>query len=664
MPGPTPRSRVIANNDDEFVLSPQVGFVIGADGQMTRYVDPPVFENFSIEGGGPLAEGAYREIWTVLEEVREKALAAGRRCPVNIKRVVGSSAGAMMAIFIAVGSTGKQLEDMSDASDLSQFKDVDRRWLKNVIRNNPSLRGDRLAEKILEAAEAPKVQSSGFARFKHQVSNLVKGGLYKGEVLLNFLRAKIHDQIKEKLTKYLNTLSPKDKSQFMKFLLENKIVEYVKGNTIQLSQKISFRHLHLLKEYSDKHKANFGFKDLYITGSNLTRKQLEIFSYENEKYCDMEIALAGRISMGIPRFYQPVKFDGCLWADGGLYKNNPVDIFNKKPTNKVPGKKNKTTTAGMSQLYKPKGADQYTGVYGQNLATLAVTLDTPEEMHDFWYKKKKNGFFARWIIDPIVTFLKTRFAKGVNFVKNLRKEFDVTKEQHAQQMIKIPVYDTRVDDPTLDATTRRKIEAENKKFNLFNFELTKEEQALLSRNGRQAAERYFEVHRGEKLDLKVFKAHANLDPNVQAMSVLQLRELHDFLIKTPADRIYRNHPDYTLAELEQKRKAFIAVVKHEAQDRLVVAHKKSKRPASKKPFVQERIIQRRLVPAAPSYRKPSAEHYGHHWLEDKNQHDNPYRRASGWKQKVKRNIEPASLQKRPGLYSHHRRAVHIDSKRH
>jgi NTE family protein len=93
---------------------------------------------------------------------------------------------------------------------------------------------------------------------------------------------------------------------------------------------ITFAQLHSQK--------NKGYRDLYITGTDLSYRCLRIFSYET--YPDMCIRDALRISFSIPLYFQPVLIDDNgrvqknknntdlhLMVDGGLLSNYPVDMF-------------------------------------------------------------------------------------------------------------------------------------------------------------------------------------------------------------------------------------------------------------------------------------------------------------------------------------------------
>ncbi len=69
-----------------------------------------------------------------------------------------------------------------------------------------------------------------------------------------------------------------------------------------------------------------GFKFLYIVCTNVTKQKAEILSHE--KYPDMNIADAVRMSMSIPIYFASVKnSSGEVIVDGGLTMNYPVQIF-------------------------------------------------------------------------------------------------------------------------------------------------------------------------------------------------------------------------------------------------------------------------------------------------------------------------------------------------
>lgn len=106
------------------------------------------------------------------------------------------------------------------------------------------------------------------------------------------------------------------------------LIKYKSGNPL-----LTFEQLHQL------HTTNNFYKDLYCTGTNLSKQQLEIFSYNNTP--NMPLALAVRISSSIPLYFEPVALDNHLqkikktdslsfanyYVDGGMLCNYPISMF-------------------------------------------------------------------------------------------------------------------------------------------------------------------------------------------------------------------------------------------------------------------------------------------------------------------------------------------------
>src|SRR5687767_10865295 len=85
--------------------------------------------------------------------------------------------------------------------------------------------------------------------------------------------------------------------------------------------------------------AEKGYRDLYITGTDLTYQMLRVFSHEN--YPQMRIRDAVRISLSIPLYYRAVFMDDSgrvykkwddrqllhVMVDGGVLSNYPIYLF-------------------------------------------------------------------------------------------------------------------------------------------------------------------------------------------------------------------------------------------------------------------------------------------------------------------------------------------------
>lgn len=115
------------------------------------------------------------------------------------------------------------------------------------------------------------------------------------------------------------------------------LIQYKTGDA-----SLSFAQLHQL------HLQNTSYKDFYCTATNLSKQQLDIFSYDRTP--DMPIALAVRISGGIPLYFEPIILDNQYqkiekadstsfrnyYVDGGMIANYPICIFDSCENNANP----------------------------------------------------------------------------------------------------------------------------------------------------------------------------------------------------------------------------------------------------------------------------------------------------------------------------------------
>lgn len=82
-------------------------------------------------------------------------------------------------------------------------------------------------------------------------------------------------------------------------------------------------------------KKDVTFKELYeysninfiITTTNLTKNKTEYFNHELTP--NINVSLILRMSISLPIIFTPVSFNNCLYVDGGLTNNFPIDYFNK-----------------------------------------------------------------------------------------------------------------------------------------------------------------------------------------------------------------------------------------------------------------------------------------------------------------------------------------------
>ena len=96
---------------------------------------------------------------------------------------------------------------------------------------------------------------------------------------------------------------------------------------------LTFGQLHQLRKTSNR------YKDLFVTGSNLSKQRLTIFCWKD--FPDMEIATAVRASMSIPLYFRALILDstgrksktGDVYVDGGVVMNYPLTVFDSGSIN-------------------------------------------------------------------------------------------------------------------------------------------------------------------------------------------------------------------------------------------------------------------------------------------------------------------------------------------
>jgi NTE family protein len=154
--------------------------------------------------------------------------------------------------------------------------------------------------------------------------------------------------------------------------------------------ELTFMQLHKMKI------ENALYKDLYVTGTNISKQRLEVFSFENTPH--FSLATAVRISAGIPLYFAPIALNDSLqkiengdttsfinyYADGGLLCNYPICMFDS------------CTKGGQPLLSTNLVFNKY---------TLGIKLERPEQIDNFMnnniaipsYKPKNfNDFIAAY----------------------------------------------------------------------------------------------------------------------------------------------------------------------------------------------------------------------------------------------------------------------------
>jgi NTE family protein len=155
----------------------------------------------------------------------------------------------------------------------------------------------------------------------------------------------------------------------------------------------------LIKNKLGSSKATFqdlrdsGLPDLYVIGTNLSTGFSETFSFE--RYPDMRLADAVRISMSLPLFFRAVRLGARndVYVDGGVQLNYPVKLFDRERYIDMDIEKE---AARYTEYYNKENARFLLerpgrSPYVYNRQTLGLRLDTAEEIALFRYDEPIQG---------------------------------------------------------------------------------------------------------------------------------------------------------------------------------------------------------------------------------------------------------------------------------
>jgi NTE family protein len=234
------------------------------------YIEMPIYRNLVFKGGG-VRGVAYVG---ALKYLYENGLMR------SIERCAGTSAGAITASVVALNlGNFDAIKTISDSLD---------------YRKVPA-EGDTEAENArLLKANPILAKSQSFGIFKNLQCSarlLQDKGWYSSDYFYSWIRSVIAEQF------------------------------------------AVVKEFYTFRDFADAsmHKGHRRFFDLYITGTDISNRTVRIFSLESTP--DMEVALAVRISMSIPLFFEsiPYQYPGTVepsfFADGGVMWNYPISIF-------------------------------------------------------------------------------------------------------------------------------------------------------------------------------------------------------------------------------------------------------------------------------------------------------------------------------------------------
>ncbi len=198
----------------------------------------------------------------------------------HIRRVAGTSAGAITALGVAMNPT--DFMGFRTLADSLDYRKVPSEQDENT---------EKLTSKRLIAIIEHYRELAIFKNLQCSIRLLQEKGWYSSEYLYTWLRSIIAEY----------------------FTVAKEIYTFADFANTQI------------------HRDGRPFLDLYITGTDVSNRTARLFSLETTP--DMEVALAVRISMSIPLFFEAIQYqypgteEPQFYVDGGVMWNYPINLF-------------------------------------------------------------------------------------------------------------------------------------------------------------------------------------------------------------------------------------------------------------------------------------------------------------------------------------------------
>ncbi len=353
--------------------------------------EPNIINNLIFQGGG--VKGiAYVD--ALKESVKNRIFNLN-----NIKRVGGTSAGAITAVLLGVGYNLVEIEELLKKFKFESLLDTDPKGKKHFLALVKSFKSLDIVAVITKVL---------FLNWKCENKDFddIKIGFFSGADFLDWIEERIFKKLHIKHATFKDL-----QLQINKNL--DKIISFEKIAELGKIQK-----LNILNE----------FKSIFLTGSNLTTGKIEIFSHLHSP--NMIISDAVRISMCIPIFFHPHQYyikikntdniaekgkepeeylrivdpnkeyilceeedkdnkivkkvvkKNILYVDGGLLYNYPINMFDsKRIIDNIESNYINNQTLGF-RLVSKSSKDEYE-------SNLCEKLEEPKEEKNL-NKKEKN----------------------------------------------------------------------------------------------------------------------------------------------------------------------------------------------------------------------------------------------------------------------------------
>jgi|GEM_PF-726298 len=232
----------------------------------------------------------------------------------GVKHVVGTSAGALTALTLASGYDAPRFTKLIDENPMTGMSGK----VPGFSKKYPMVKLIGSAGHFGPIGYILRKKGGGSGQHALAVADKATAGRVS-----EYLQASWG---KEPFMSKLTELTKKHGEGAMRRILTLKQTPDFEGD--RTGKMVTFKDLAFLSELDPQ-----VFKELTLTGYDRSKGKTTYF--DSKSYPDMPVAIAGRISMGIPVVFQTVKYDPQdgkgtrRWVDGGVGSNMPSEVVLK-----------------------------------------------------------------------------------------------------------------------------------------------------------------------------------------------------------------------------------------------------------------------------------------------------------------------------------------------
>lgn len=319
------------------------------DNEKAKKIDPDQVHHLAFEGGGGKGItylGAIKALCS--KEIHDPPLLPIRKGG-PIRGISGASAGAITALFLALGWNHKRIESELKDKDFRDFFDASKPgWIRAVEKDNHRAKWRvPYPQDMWRSKEFQEKRENSISKIIKAIEDLILSALpgpveYVAKALRSFLYlSKDYRDLRRRAIEGFYAIIF-DQGMHAGFAVREyfrKKVQDFLTKEVKLEDRRRYLGMNVNPDFfTFQQLHSLTGIDLRVTGVNLSTGRPQIFSLENTP--TFPVAEAISISMNIPFLFKPVWIQGWrgakaqevqkyrgFWIDGGLLNNYPIHAF-------------------------------------------------------------------------------------------------------------------------------------------------------------------------------------------------------------------------------------------------------------------------------------------------------------------------------------------------